>query len=101
MVANTVADMGGDVIDLHYYMLHLVHLRRPDGLHWTQDAVRYQTNHILTHYCLSHDLSLPSSNDINANNTALLGMTQKIATAGDSDGDGEDDSPAKKRKLDE
>ena len=48
MVATTVASMGFDVLDLHYWMLHIVHKRMPDGIHWTQDAVRLQVwNHNL------------------------------------------------------
>ena len=31
----------------------------PDGIHWTQDAVRLQLNIILTHFCLSRDIKLP------------------------------------------
>ena len=61
MVANTVASMGQDVVDLHYWMLHMVYLRKADGLHWTQDAVRLQTNIILTHLCTSRDIPLPDS----------------------------------------
>ena len=31
----------------------------PDGIHWTQAAVRFQVNLILTHFCLSRNLPLP------------------------------------------
>merc|ERR1711894_150571 len=59
MVAHAVAQQGYDVVDLHYWMTHQIHKRMPDGIHWTQDAVRLQTNILLTHYCLSRDLPLP------------------------------------------
>lgn len=42
MAAVTVASMGFDVVDLHGWMLHQTHKRMPDGIHWTQDAVRFQ-----------------------------------------------------------
>ena len=59
MVATTTASHGYDVIDLHYHMLHQIHKRMPDGIHWTQQAVRFQLNIILTHYCLSRKIPLP------------------------------------------
>ena len=59
MVAHTVAQQGYDVVDLHYWMTHQIHKRMPDGIHWTQDAVRLQTNILLTHFCLSRDQPLP------------------------------------------
>ena len=59
MVAQTTADFGFDVVDLHYWMTHQIHKRMPDGIHWTQDAVRLQLNIILTHYCLARKLALP------------------------------------------
>ena len=59
MVATNTAAHGYDVLDLHYHMMHQVHKRMPDGVHWTQAAVRFQVNHILTHWCLSRDLPLP------------------------------------------
>ena len=59
MVALTTAAYGFDVLDLHYWMTHQIHKRMPDGIHWTQDAVRLQTNIILTHFCLSRDIKLP------------------------------------------
>ena len=40
-------------------MTHQIHKRMPDGIHWTQDAVRLQLNIILTHFCLSRDIKLP------------------------------------------
>ena len=36
-----------------------VHRRQPDGVHWTQVAVRFQVNLILTHFCKSRGLPLP------------------------------------------
>jgi len=59
MVAQTTAAYGFDVVDLHYWMTHQIHKRMPDGIHWTQDAVRLQLNIILTHFCLSRKLALP------------------------------------------
>jgi len=65
MVATIVASYGFDVVDLHYYLLHQVHKRMPDGIHWTQDAVRMQTNIILTHFCLSRKIPLPGRDKSN------------------------------------
>jgi len=61
MVARTTASFGFDVLDLHSMMVHQVHRRQPDGLHWTQTAVRFQVNMILTHFCKSRDLRLPGT----------------------------------------
>ena len=49
MVATTTASHGYDVIDLHYHMLHQIHKRMPDGIHWTQQAVRFQLNTLPMH----------------------------------------------------
>lgn len=46
---------------MHYYMLSQIHRRATDGIHWNPDAVRMQTNIILTHYCLSRQLPLPEN----------------------------------------
>jgi len=59
MVSTTAAAFGFDVVDLHYWMTHQIHKRMPDGIHWTQDAVRLQLNIILTHFCLARKLPLP------------------------------------------
>merc|ERR1719348_1615383 len=40
-------------------MTHQIHKRMPDGIHWTQDAVRLQLNIILTHFCLARKIPLP------------------------------------------
>lgn len=61
MVANTCAAHSCDVVDLHYWMLHQMHKRMPDGIHWTADAVRLQLNLLLTHFCLSRDIDLPNT----------------------------------------
>ena len=37
----------------------------PDGIHWTQAAVRFQMNLILTHFCLSRNISLPRRDSSN------------------------------------
>jgi len=65
MVSTIAASYGFDVVDLHYYLLHQVHKRMPDGIHWTQDAVRLQLNIILTHYCLSRQIPLPQRDKSN------------------------------------
>ena len=80
MVATTTASYGYDVLDLHNMMMHQVklcyaivhtakhqyissyyqvHRRQPDGIHWTQAAVRFQVNLILTHFCESRGLPYP------------------------------------------
>jgi hypothetical protein len=59
MIALNTAAYGFDVVDLHYWMVHQIHKRMPDGIHWTQDAVRLQLNIVLTHYCLSREVKLP------------------------------------------
>merc|ERR1719381_83683 len=65
MVSTIAASYGFDVVDLHFYLLHQVHKRMPDGIHWTQDAVRLQLNIILTHYCLSRKIPLPGRDKSN------------------------------------
>ena len=42
-----------------------VHKRMPDGIHWTQAAVRFQLNLILTHFCLSRNIPLPRRDSSN------------------------------------
>ena len=76
MVATNAASHGYDVVDLHYYMMHQVHKRKHDGVHWTQDAVRFQTNLILTHYCLSRDLELPGRDE-----SKIVEVAKKVAQA--------------------
>ena len=78
MVATNAASHGYDVVDLHYYMMHQVHKRKHDGVHWTQDAVRFQTNLILTHYCLSRDLELPGRDK-----SKIVEVAKKVAQAAD------------------
>ena len=50
MVARTAAFFWFDVLDLHNMMVHQVHSRQLDCLHWTQAAVRFQVIMILTHF---------------------------------------------------
>ena len=58
--ANLVAAAGYDVLDMHYYCKDIIFRRAAgDGIHWNPDAVRYQSNILLTHYCLSQSFPLP------------------------------------------
>jgi len=59
--ANIVAAHGFDVLDMHYHFYHQVHRRAADGIHWNPDAVRMQTNIILTHISLSRGMKLPGN----------------------------------------
>ena len=43
---------------MHYYMLHQIHRRAADGIHWNAEAVRMQVNVFLTHFCLSRKIPL-------------------------------------------
>ena len=81
MVATAAASFGYDVLDLHHMLMHQVgkvtnkvlcakfqlqvHKRMPDGIHWTQAAVRFQLNLILTHFCLSRNIPLPRRDSSN------------------------------------
>ena len=82
MVATAAASFGYDVVDLHHMLMHQVgkvmnkvfffvrfllqvHKRMPDGIHWTQAAVRFQLNLILTHFCLSRNIPLPRRDSSN------------------------------------
>ena len=80
MVATAAASFGYDVLDLHHMLMHQVgkvvqtpetkfllkvHKRMPDGIHWTQAAVRFQVNLILTHFCLSRNIPLPRRDSSN------------------------------------
>lgn len=47
-----------DVLDMHYNMINQTQRRSTDGIHWNSDAVRYQTNSFLTHYCLSREIGM-------------------------------------------
>ena len=80
MVARTTASFGFDVLDLHSMMVHQVHRRQPDGLHWTQTAVRFQVNMILTHFCKSRDLRLPGTlGRLCGNREKLLRLKRNIS----------------------
>ena len=114
MVAQTTAAFGYDVVDLHYWMTHQIHKRMPDGIHWTQDAVRLQLNIILTHFCLARKLSLPGRWG-GARNRPLESaeMIAKAADGGPVEivreeddegkrkGTGGEEPPAKKRRVGE
>jgi len=112
MVAQTAAAFGFDVVDLHYWMTHQIHKRMPDGIHWTQDAVRLQLNIILTHFCLARRLPLPGRWG-GARNRPLE-SAEKIAQAADEgpveiereEGkrkgrDEDEEPPAKKTRVDD
>jgi len=96
MVALTTAAFGYDVLDLHYWMVHQIHKRMPDGIHWTQDAVRLQLNIILTHFCLSRDIKLPGRWGGERNRP--LESAKKIADAAIADEKEHKDGPATKRR---
>jgi len=96
MVALTTAAHGFDVLDLHYWMTHQIHKRMPDGIHWTQDAVRLQLNIILTHFCLSRDIKLPGRWGGERNRP--LESARKIADAAISDLREHREGPATKRR---
>ena len=112
MVAQTTAAYGFDVVDLHYWMTHQIHKRMPDGIHWTQDAVRLQLNIILTHFCLSRKLPLPGRWGGSRNRP--LESAERIAKAADEGpveivkedgqkrkGREDDEPPAKKYRVEE
>jgi len=96
MVALTTAAFGFDVLDLHYWMTHQIHKRMPDGIHWTQDAVRLQLNIILTHFCLSRDIKLPGRWGGERNRP--LESARRIADAAMSDLKEHKEGPATKRR---
>jgi len=96
MVALTTAAHGFDVLDLHYWMTHQIHKRMPDGIHWTQDAVRLQLNIILTHVCLSRDIKLPGRWGGERNRP--LESARRIANAAISDLREHTEGPATKRR---
>jgi len=54
--ANLVACYGYDVLDMHYHLKDIVFRRASDKIHWNPDAVRFQTNLWLTHYCITRKL---------------------------------------------
>jgi len=65
-----------DVLDMHYNMINQTQRRSTDGIHWNSDAVRYQTNSFLTHYCLSREIDLPGNiSSVNG----MLEETKRIA----------------------
>jgi len=82
MVANNAVAFGQDVVDLHYWMMHQIHKRMPDGIHWTSDAIRMQLNIILTHLCLSRDIPLPGR--WGGDRNTPLESAQKFAKAADA-----------------
>jgi len=84
------------VLDLHYWMTHQIHKRMPDGIHWTQDAVRLQLNIILTHFCLSRDIKLPGRWGGERNRP--LESARRIADAAISDLREHKEGPATKRR---
>ena len=79
MVAHTAAAYGFDVIDLHYWLSHMIYKRLNDGIHWSSSGVRLQVNIILTHYCLSRNLPLPGRCEVGRS----LSSARIIAEAAD------------------
>jgi len=75
---------------------HQIHKRMPDGIHWTQDAVRLQLNIILTHFCLSRDIKLPGRWGGERNRP--LESARRIADAAISDLREHKEGPATKRR---
>jgi len=88
--ANAAAVAGFDVLDLHYHCRNIVFRRAQDGIHWNPDAVRFQTNLWLTHYCTSQKLDhlLPSrwrgSGNMSSTNVNL-DKTKELMAAADRD----------------
>jgi len=103
MVAHSTAAFGYDVVDLHYWLTHQIHKRMPDGLHWNQDAVRFQLNTVLTHFCLSRKIPLPdTSGGIRNSSLESAIMIAEVADREkEEDNDNEDeedqDKPATKK----
>lgn len=56
---QAVVEAGYDVLDLHYYFRHHVHLRAPDGIHWNCKAHRRMSNLLFTHICEAWSITLP------------------------------------------
>jgi len=85
--ANAAAVAGFDVLDLHYHCRNIVFRRAQDGIHWNPDAVRFQTNLWLTHYCTSQKLDhlLPSRwrepRNMHSTNVNLDQTKELMATA--------------------
>lgn len=48
-----------DVLDVHFHMRFMIHERVKDGIHWSPKSVRYVTNLLLTHLCMSFERKLP------------------------------------------
>ena len=99
MVALNTASFGFDVVDLHYWMTHQIHKRMPDGIHWTQDAVRLQLNIILTHFCLSRNLKLPGRWGGKRNRP--LESAKRIAEAARPLSVSKEAPPSKRQKVEE
>ncbi|KAB0794913.1 hypothetical protein PPYR_11752 [Photinus pyralis] len=58
-VANIAKSFSIDYLDMHYYCKFLLNYHTRDGIHWEPPAVRYMTNLLLTHICLSWNQTLP------------------------------------------
>ncbi|KAK5644859.1 hypothetical protein RI129_006159 [Pyrocoelia pectoralis] len=58
-VANVARSYSIDYLDVHYYFQFLLNYHAPDGIHWDPKSVRYMTNFLLTHICLSWNETPP------------------------------------------
>jgi len=58
---DVVVKHGFDVVDHHYYIRMQMHRRNKDGVHFSSTAVRFMTNLLLTHICLSRGCELPKN----------------------------------------
>ena len=61
--AHKMAEAGFNVIDLHYYSLLQTFRRNPDGVHWSPETNRWNTNAVLTHVSLACGFDLPNRNE--------------------------------------
>merc|ERR1719180_538373 len=77
-------------------MTHQIHKRMPDGIHWTQHAVRLQLDIILTHFWLSRDIKVPGRWGGERNRP--LESARRIADAAISDLKEHKEGPATKRR---
>lgn len=75
-------------------MCNQIHRRSEDGIHWNPDAVRMQTNIIMTFFCNSRGLKLPGR--VNPTNP-LLRETFVSARAASTDFHPESKIPQNRR----
>lgn len=56
-----LAENGYNVLDFHFHLRWLVHRRNPDGMHWSNKAMRHLTNLLFTHISLAIGVPLPGN----------------------------------------